>query len=175
MAFCGSCGTQMNDEATLCKTCGKPSSPDVVSASVLDSTAPDSTAHKANSTSATTPSSAGISPNVAGALSYLFGALSGIIFLLIDPFKSDRFVRFHAFQSIFFSLGWIGLWVVGETAMVLFEAITAGFLAVLIIPLSLIFTLGSLGYWFFLMYKAYSGQQYRIPWIGRIAGQQANR
>jgi uncharacterized membrane protein len=170
MAFCGSCGTQMNEEATFCRTCGKSSGPDVVSASAVDSTAP-----KANPTSAATPSRAGISPNVAGALSYLFGALSGIIFLVIDPFKSNRFVRFHAFQSIFFSLGWIGIWIVGETAMVVFEAITGGFLAVLIIPVSLIFTVGSLGYWFFLMYKAYSGQQHRIPLIGRIAGQQANK
>ena len=44
---------------------------------------------------------------MAGALAYLVGAITGILFLVIDPFKSDRFVRFHAFQSIFFNLAWI--------------------------------------------------------------------
>ncbi len=55
---------------------------------------------------------AGLTPNVAGALTYLVGAITGILFLVIDPFKTDRFVRFHAFQSIFFNLAWIAFWIV---------------------------------------------------------------
>ena len=54
-------------------------------------------------------SAAGLTPNVAGALAYLVGAITGILFLVIDPFKTDRFVRFHAFQSIFFNLAWIAI------------------------------------------------------------------
>jgi uncharacterized membrane protein len=44
-----------------------------------------------------------MSPNVAGALAYPLGFITGILFLKIDPYKYDPFVRFHAFQSIFLS------------------------------------------------------------------------
>jgi uncharacterized membrane protein len=170
MEFCGGCGTRMNEGATFCGTCGKSSAPDVMSAKAVDSTAAETATPTVK-----TPPSGGISTNVAAALCYLFGVVSGIILLVIEPFKNDRFVRFHALQSIFFNLAWIGLWIVGETAIVVFEAITGGFLAVLIIPVSLVFTLGSMAYWFFLMYSAYSGQQHRIPLISRLAEQQANK
>ena len=53
----------------------------------------------------------GLQANTAGALAYLAGIITGIIFLVIDPYKSDRFVRFHAFQSIFFNVAWIALWI----------------------------------------------------------------
>ena len=53
----------------------------------------------------------GLTPNVAGALAYLLGFITGVLFLVIDPFKNDRFVRFHAFQSIFFNVLWIVFWI----------------------------------------------------------------
>jgi uncharacterized membrane protein len=121
------------------------------------------------------PPSAGISPDVAGALSYLFGVVSEIIFLVIDPFKSDRIVRFHAFESIFSA--WAGseygslgrpLWCCSRLFPGAFSPYSSS-------RISLAFTLGSLGYWFFLMYEAYSGQQHRIPLIGRLAEQQTNK
>ncbi len=48
---------------------------------------------------------------MAGAFSYLFGFITGIVFLALDPYNKDRFVRFHAFQSIFLSVGWIVAWI----------------------------------------------------------------
>ncbi|MDP3142898.1 MAG: hypothetical protein Q8N14_02985, partial [Candidatus Omnitrophota bacterium] len=42
--------------------------------------------------------STGIEPKVAGLLSYLLGFITGVIFLLIE--KENKFVRFHALQSI---------------------------------------------------------------------------
>ena len=45
-----------------------------------------------------TTSSTGLQPNVAGALSYLLGIITGVLFLVIE--KENRFVRFHAAQSI---------------------------------------------------------------------------
>ena len=63
--------------------------------------------------SAPTPSapaqSSGMGNNVAGLLCYLFGWLGGLIFLLIDPYKTNRFVRFCAFQSIFLDVAMIAL------------------------------------------------------------------
>src|SRR5213078_1778870 len=46
------------------------------------------------------PSSMGMQPNVAAGLSYVFGWVTGLIFFLVE--KQNRFVRFHAMQSILF-------------------------------------------------------------------------
>ena len=55
--------------------------------------------------------SAGMTNNVAACLSYLFGWITGLIFLVIEPYKNDKFVRFHAFQSIFLSVGVFAVWI----------------------------------------------------------------
>src|SRR5215475_1186409 len=41
------------------------------------------------------------------ALSYLLGFITGIVFLFVEPYAKDDFVRFHARQSIVFSVAWI--------------------------------------------------------------------
>ena len=56
----------------------------------------------------TSPVGTGLAPNVAGALSYVLGLVTGILFVLLER---DRFVRFHAFQSILVSVAWIVFWV----------------------------------------------------------------
>ena len=52
-----------------------------------------------------------MSSNVAGLLCYILGFITGIIFLVIEPYKNDKFVRFHAFQSIFFNVALIVFWI----------------------------------------------------------------
>ena len=47
--------------------------------------------------------STGIQPNVAALLAYLLGVVSGLIFFLIE--KENKFVKFHAMQSIIVSGG----------------------------------------------------------------------
>ena len=49
--------------------------------------------------------STGLAPNVAGALAYLLGPITGILFLVIE--KENRFVRFHAMQSTVLCVAWI--------------------------------------------------------------------
>ena len=44
-------------------------------------------------------SSTGLAENVAGLLCYVLGWVSGLVFILIE--KENRFVRFHAIQSIY--------------------------------------------------------------------------
>src|SRR5690242_13770261 len=88
MAFCAKCGTQLGEGVAFCPSCGTP-------AGVVPS-------------SSTPPPGAQPMPsNVAALLTYLAGFITGIIFLVIEPYKNDRFVRFHAFQSIFFSIAYI--------------------------------------------------------------------
>ena len=54
--------------------------------------------------------------NVVGMLCYIT-IIPAIIFLVMEPYNKSRFVRFHAFQMIFFSVAmiaiWIGLTVIG--------------------------------------------------------------
>lgn len=126
--------------------------------------------------SAPTPTpaaSTGMSNNVAGLLCYVFGWITGLIFLLIDPYKNDKFVRFHAFQSIFFNVGLIGVYI----ALAIFGAIlgfvTKGLSIVLMGPLFMLLWLAVLVTWIVLMVKAYGNQTFKLPIIGDLAAKQA--
>jgi len=113
----------------------------------------------------------GLTPNLAAALAYALGIITGVLFLVLGPYKNDRFVRFHAMQSILFtaacvafSIAWIILW------GILFSI--SGYLALVAVPLRLLISLGIFVFWLFLMYQAYSRREFRIPIIGAIAAKQ---
>jgi uncharacterized membrane protein len=105
----------------------------------------------------------GLAPNVAGALSYLLGPITGILFLVLE--KEDRFVRFHAAQSIGVS---IALVAVNVVLMVLGAVLAAipilGWLIGL--ALSLMVGLGGFVLWLYLMYRAYQGDEWEVPGVG---------
>lgn len=83
MAFCGKCGTQVNEGVGFCPKCGAPQG----------AAAPAGGAAPASGAAAGT----GMAENVAGLLCYVLGWLTGLVFFLIDK---RPFVRFHAAQSI---------------------------------------------------------------------------
>lgn len=92
----------------------------------------------------------GLPKNTAAALSYVLGWLTGIVFLLIEK---DKFVRFHAAQSIVV----FGI----LTVVVLIPGI-----GWVIAPLAWIvgFVL-----WLVLIFKAYQGEEFKLPWVGDLA------
>jgi len=45
----------------------------------------------------------------------------------------------------------------------------------LLIPIDCVLTLAGIGYWVFLMYRAYQGKQYKIPLLGKLAEIRANK
>lgn len=107
------------------------------------------------------PSSTGLDPKLGGALSYLLGFVSGVIFLMIE--KRDRFVRFHAFQSVA-TFG--GILVLSAVAgFVPFFGWVAGAL------------MGPVGFilWVVLMVKAFQGETFKLPVVGDWAEEQASR
>lgn len=104
----------------------------------------------------------GIAPNMAGALSYFLGALSGVLFLILD--KDRPFVRFHAMQSIVLTVAWIGVWVV---LSVLSAVPFVGWLVGLL--LSIVVGIGGFVLWVYLMYRAYSGDEWEVPVVGEYA------
>lgn len=123
--------------------------------------------------SAPTPTPAagsGISNNVAGLLCYLFGWLGGLIFLLIEPYKNEKTVRFHAFQSIFFAAALIAVYIVLFIVGIILGVIHLG---ILMIPLWLVIGVGVMVAWVVLMVKAYNNQIFKLPVIGDLAAKQA--
>ena len=102
--------------------------------------------------------SMGMEENVEGLLCYVFGWVTGLIFLIAE--KNSLFVKFHAWQSILFSIAMsIIYWVVGR--------IPFGWV------LNVVIGLGALVLWVILMYKAYQGETFKLPVIGDIAYKQA--
>lgn len=157
MAFCAKCGAQLNAGSGFCAACGTAVSGQNVTTSSGAAAAP------AQSVGAP---SAGMTDNLAAALSYIW--IVGLIFLLIEPYNKNRFVRFHAFQSVFYGVAWMILWF----GMHIVFAIMP-FLGLLILPIYALIGLGGFVYWLFLAFKAYNNEQYKIPIIGDMAAKQA--
>ena len=152
MAFCSSCGTQV--EGQFCQKCGKPlaSAPD---AAYTPPVYPASTQPR-------------LSINAASALCYLFGFITGIVFLVLAPYNQDRRVRFHAFQSIFLNVGVIAIHIGITILSIMFQAVSLS-LGLLISSLHLLVSLGFFLVWLYLMWKSYQGEKIVLPIIGSLA------
>lgn len=97
-----------------------------------------------------------------GALAYLLGPVTGIVFLLIE--KKNAYVRFHAMQSTLTFGALVLLYIVLGIVPIL------GWLIALL--LSPIITLVSFVLWLVMMWKAYSGEKYMLPYFGGLAEKQ---
>ncbi|HEX8811516.1 MAG TPA: DUF4870 domain-containing protein [Terracidiphilus sp.] len=105
--------------------------------------------------------------NVAGMLAY-FTIIPAILFLVLEPYNKSRFVRFHAFQCLFFAVAWTALWI---GLNIVAHIPILGWLTILIWPLV---GLAGLIIWIILLLKANQGQMYKLPVIGDMAEKQAN-
>jgi uncharacterized membrane protein len=117
----------------------------------------------------TTPTAAPMTSNVAGALSYI--VIVGIVFLIIDPYKRDRFVRFHAFQAIFFTVAVIIISII--LGILMSGTLFLGGMFSLMLGIYWIFRLAVFICWIFLVFKAYNNEMFKLPVIGDIAEKQA--
>jgi len=113
-----------------------------------------------------TVTTTGIEPNVAAALSYILGLITGIVFLILE--KQNRYVRFHAAQSvavsvliIIFSIG------VSLVSGVLVFIPVLGWIAVFLLTTGLAVLTFVL--WLVLMFKAYQGEEWELPFAGGLA------
>jgi len=95
----------------------------------------------------------GLKKETAGALAYVLGPITGVIFLVIEK---DPFVRFHAMQSIVVFVGLFALqWMLGITII----------LAVLVPLVGIV----SFVLWLVLIYKAWMGEEWEVPFVGKFA------
>ena len=143
--FCVSCGSQISDETNVCSKCGQPAYQ----------------AAGGGTVAAPSAGTAGLTDNIAGMLAYVT-IIPAIVFLLLEPYNRNRFIRFHSFQCIFLCVVLVAIHIV--------------LLAVPIIgwAISIFVNLGSLVLWIVLLLKAYQGQKFKLPVIGDLAEKQAN-
>jgi uncharacterized membrane protein len=110
--------------------------------------------------------------NLAGALCYLLGFITGILFLVLAPYNQNRTIRFHAFQSIFLNIAWFAAYIVVSIISLAFRVIPV-LGAVVTIVLHLALFLAFVIIWFYLLFKTYNGEKVVLPVIGPFADKQA--
>jgi uncharacterized membrane protein len=159
MPFCPKCGTSVDAGATFCPSCGAPQGTTTSATAASVGAAPASPAAQQT----------GLAENVAGALCYLFGWITGIIFFLIDK---RPYVRFHAKQSIvvFGGLNIISFILSMAFGMSIFgfggfSGMGLGLLLISILDL-VVFVL-----WILIMVKAFQGERFRVPVAADLAEQ----
>jgi uncharacterized membrane protein len=103
---------------------------------------------------------------------YILSPLTGILFVVLAPYNQNRNTRFHAFQSIFFGVGAIVLWIAATILSIAFATIPfIGFIISLLLHFGI--GLGMFILWLMLMYKAYNNERWVLPVIGPLAEKQA--
>ena len=148
MAFCSTCGAQIPDGTITCAACASRAVP-------------------AGGPAVVTTTTGGMTDNVAGMLAYIT-IIPAIIFLVMEPYNRKPFIRFHAWQNIFFHVAWFALWI---ALSIVAHIPILGWMTLLIWPL---IGLAGLVIWVILLIKANSGQMYKLPFIGDLAEKQAN-
>lgn len=151
LTSCPHCAAQMPETAAFCPGCGR-----------------------SMHTDARAQGKVGVFPEpVAGALAY-FTVIPAILFLVIEPFKRNRFVRFHSIQCLL-------LW--GAGILVAIALKLAGLLLfiipvlgpLLVVLISVVVGLGAVVIWLVSVVKALQGHAFELPWLGEFAAQWAGQ
>jgi uncharacterized membrane protein len=168
MAFCPNCGTQASGR--FCPNCGTDVSAATGPVPGTGASGPGAsgTGYVPRSGPGANLQAPGLTENVASALCYLLGFITGIIFLVVSPYNKNRTIRFHAFQSIFLSLAVI---VIDIILGIAFAA--AWHLWLLVSSLLAIVRILSLVLWLYMMYTAYNNRKVKLPIVGDLAEKQA--
>lgn len=106
------------------------------------------------------PIQSGLSDNAAAALAYVT-IIPAIIFLIVEPYNKNSYVRFHSWQSIFLGIAAFAIDIVLSVIP---------FVGWIILPF---FMIGFLIVWVIVLLKASKGQRFKLPLIGKFAEQQA--
>lgn len=171
MKPCVNCGTQIADEAKFCASCGAAASP--AGPPFVNPSMPGTNPLTAGATgTGASVRSAPMSSNQAGMVAYVFGFITGIVMLVMEPYKNDRLVRFHAFQSIFLSVAYVVVWIIWDFISAGLLSLTFSFWPVVVF-FSWILGIGFFALWLLLLLRAYNNERFELPFIGPMAARQA--
>jgi len=138
MANCSKCGTAVPAGATACPSCGEA---------------------QASAPAAGATASSGLTPNIAGALAYI--PIVAILWLVLEPYNKDRFIRFHSFQSLAVAVCWFVL------NIVLLIIPVIGWILLPLVGLGVFIV------WLICIFKAFNNDKFNVPVIGDWAAKQA--
>jgi uncharacterized membrane protein len=131
---------------------------------------------KGGKMASTTPgggqSDLGMAPNVGGLLCYVpccIGLVFSVVAAIVE--KRNRFVRFHAFQSLLLHGAMIVLWIALMGVQIALGVVGLGAVGLLMHLLAWVVGVALLGLTIFLMIKANAGEELELPVIGPLARQ----
>jgi uncharacterized membrane protein len=147
--ICAQCGAQIPDASAPCPNCGQEQ---VITRPELGATR-------------------GIPDNIAAALAY-FSFIPAIIFLVIEPFSRNRFIRFHSLQCLLLTIAMGVLGLALKITLIILSIIPVlgrlvGILLLLVVPI------GCFILWLVLVVKAFQGETFKLPLIGDWAERQS--
>lgn len=126
------------------------------------------------------PSSFGLSPNAAALVCYIWIPVTSVLVLVTE--KQNRLVRFHAFQSLFLGLAIFALSMVLSIVvgvLMLVAGAVSPYLGIVVSLASLlvwmILAIAILGLWVMCLVKAYRGEAYKAPFVGKYAEKMAGK
>lgn len=133
-----------------------------------------------NQASINQPSSFGLSPNVAALISYIWIPVTSVVVLVTE--KENRLVRFHAFQSLFFGLGLFALSIILSIVIgivMLVAGVISPYLGIVVSMISLliwlVLAIAILALWVLCLVRAYRGEMYHLPIVGKFAEKMVNK
>jgi uncharacterized membrane protein len=174
MPVCGACGSDVGEGVKFCPKCGQPQA--VAAASPGGDYAAGggggyTSGGGGYAASAPAATSTGSNDNVLGAVAYIT-IIPAILFLVLEPYNKNRFIRFHAFQCLFLALAGFVLSIANMVlSMVMGFVPVVGWIIALVLGFGI--PIGLFVVWLLAVIKAYQGQQYRLPVIGDLAAKQA--
>ena len=175
MPYCNQCGTFVVDEDRFCPTCGTRQYPEGVTPPppkqqpprpVTPPPAAEASATAGTAGAASVPPTAvkpgALQPHIAAMLCYIpaMGWIAALVFLLLEGYRHDRYVRFHAFQGLFLAV----LWLIFKSMFFPFHGHDLPFMGFRALWLLLVIVLQVVG-----IIKTLSHQPYRIPVLGDLA------
>jgi uncharacterized membrane protein len=168
MPFCGNCGAQV--EGRFCAKCGAtvgaPAGPPPA-AGYPPPVPPPGASYPPPVPPAGT---AAMADNAASALCYVLGFITGILFLVLEPYNKNRTIRFHAFQSIFLFVALV----VVAIALSIFDALFLHLIGWWLVWFVMrLFDLALFAVWIYMIVTTYQGRTTVLPIIGPLAQQQA--
>jgi len=148
--YCSQCGAENTDTSAFCRQCGvalrQPQAPTKLDNAPQPTPAPVTQTEPSDVIAISSPS------RIAGVICYLFGWISGIIFLLVA--RKNEFIRFHAWQSTI-------TFIILTVLIFIFHNIVIFLLSVLL--------------WFLLIFMALQGKEFKLPGIGGLAQKLSQR